>query len=68
MVPPREAIVTDSINSLDTSSLSELDQIEIAKLRTAYDRGGPKAVADAMSRLVKTQPDLFAWLVKKLTE
>ena len=61
-------MVPDPINSLDTSSLSELDQIEIAKLRTAYDRGGPKAVAKGMARLVKTHPDLFAWLVKNLSE
>jgi hypothetical protein len=64
----REAAVTDPINSLDTSSLSNDDQVEVEKLRAAYDRGGPQAVAEGMARLVKTHPDLFAWLVKKLSE
>ena len=39
-------IVTDPINSIDTSSLSEPDRVEIEKLRAAYDRAGPKAVAE----------------------
>jgi hypothetical protein len=60
--------VTDPINSLDTSSLSELDQIEIEKLRAAYDRGGPKAVAEGMSRLAKSHPDLFSWLIRNLRD
>ena len=46
--------MTDPINSIDISALSELDKIEIEKLRAAYDRGGPKAVAEGMSRLAKT--------------
>ena len=62
------AVVTDPINNLDTSALSECDKCEIEKLRTAYDRGGPKAVAEGMARLVKSHPDLFGWLVKRLTE
>lgn len=63
-----EAVVTDPINSIDTSSLSEADRVEIEKLRTAYDRAGPKAVAEGMSRLAKSHPDLFKWLIKNLTD
>jgi hypothetical protein len=60
--------VTDPINSLDLSSLSAHDKIEIEKLRTAYDRAGPKGVAEAMAQLAQTKPDLFGWLLKKLTK
>lgn len=59
---------TDPINTLDVSSLSDIDQIEIEKLKAAYDRAGPTAVAQGMVRLAKTRPSLFGWLVKKLTE
>ena len=68
VTPREETVVTDPINSIDTSSLSESDKIEIEKLRTAYDRGGPKAVAAGMAQLVKTHPNLFAWLIKQLTD
>jgi hypothetical protein len=60
--------VTDPINSVDLSSLSADDKIEIEKLRAAYDRAGPKAVAEAMAQLAETKPDLFGGLLKKLTE
>ena len=61
-------MLTDPINTLDVSSLSDSDQVEIAKLRAAYDRAGPKAVADGIARLAKPTPGLFGWLIKKLTE
>lgn len=61
----KRVLLTDPINTLDTSSLSDRDQIEIAKLRTTYDRAGPTAVAHAMARLAKTRPELFGWLVKQ---
>jgi hypothetical protein len=60
--------VTDPINSVDLSSLSADDKIEIEKLRTSHDRAGPRAVAEAMAHLAQTKPDLFGWLLKKLTE
>jgi hypothetical protein len=41
--------VTDPINRVDLSSLSANDKIEIEKLRAAYDRAGPKGVAEAMA-------------------
>ena len=66
VVPSREAIVTDPINSLDTSSLSERDRLEIEKLRAAYDRAGPRAVAEGMARLAETHPDLLMWLIGNL--
>jgi hypothetical protein len=52
---------------VDLSSLSADDKIEIEKLRTSHDRAGPRAVAEAMARLAQTKPDLFGWLLKKLT-
>lgn len=64
----KKVLLTDPINTLDVSSLSDRDQIEIAKLRTAYDRAGPTAVAHGIVRLAKTRPELFGWLVKQLTE
>ena len=64
----KKVLLTDPINTLDVSSLSDVDQLEIAKLRTAYDRAGPTAVADGMARLASTRPELFGWLVKQLTE
>jgi hypothetical protein len=64
----RDLIVTDPINSIDTSSLSEPDKIEIEKLRAAYDRAGPKAVAEGMSRLAKSHPELFNWLIRNLRD
>ena len=63
-----KAIVTDPINSLDTASLSDLPQIEVAKLRAAYDRAGPKAVAEGMSHLSESHPDLFKWLIRNLRD
>lgn len=70
--PSRPGVGSDSltgpINSLDTSALSDVDRIEIEQLQAAYDRAGPKAVAKGMARLAKTRPELFGWLVKKLTE
>ena len=63
-----ETIVTDPIQTLDLSSLSALDRLEIEKLRTAYDRAGPPAVAEGMARLAKTHPQLFGWLLKQLTQ
>jgi hypothetical protein len=60
--------VTDPINRVDLSSLSAHDKIEIEKLRAAYDRAGPKGVAEAMAHMAQTKPDLFGWLLKKLTE
>jgi hypothetical protein len=63
-----KVFLTDPINTLDVSSLSALDQTEIAKLRSAYDRARPKAVAQGMARPASTRPDLFGWLVKQLTE
>ena len=64
----KTVLLTDPINTLDASSLSASDQIEIAKLRSAYDRAGPKAVAQGMAHLAKTRPELFGWLVKQLIE
>jgi hypothetical protein len=64
----KKVLLTDPINTLDVSSLSAADQLEIAKLRTAYDRAGPKAVVHGIARLAKTRPDLFGWLLKQLTE
>ena len=64
----KKVLLTDPINTLDVSSLSILDQIEIAKLRTAYDRAGPTAVVHGMARLAKTRPKLFGWLVRQLIE
>ena len=60
--------VTDPINNVDLSSLLASDKLEIERLRAAYDRAGPRAVAEGMATLAQTKPDLFAWLVKKLTE
>jgi hypothetical protein len=42
--------MTDPINSIDASSLPELDRVEIERLRAAYDRGGPGAVAKGMAQ------------------
>ncbi len=64
----KKVLLTDPINTIDASSLSDGDQVEIAKLRTAYDRAGPSAVAEGIAQLASTRPDLFGWLVKKLTE
>jgi len=64
----KRVLLTDPINTLDVSLLSATDQLEIAQLQSAYDRAGPKAVADGMARLAKTRPELFGWLVKQLTE
>jgi hypothetical protein len=60
--------MTDPINSIDASSLPELDRVEIERLRAAYDRGGPGAVAKGMAQLAKSRPDLFDWLLRKLAE
>jgi len=60
--------VPDPIHTVDLSSLSALDKIEVDRLRAAYDRAGPRGVADGMADLAKTHPELFGWLVKKLTE
>ncbi len=64
----KRVLLTDPINTLDVSLLSATDQLEIAQLQTAYDRAGPKAVAEGMARLASTRPELFGWLVKNLTE
>ena len=64
----KKVLLTDPINTLDMSSLSDRDQLEIAKLRTAYDRAGPQAVAEGMAKLARTNPDLFGWLIKNLIE
>ena len=64
----RNLSVTDPINNLDLATLSAIDRIEIEKLRAAYDRGGAVAVAEGMAVLAKTRPELFGWLLKKLTE
>lgn len=60
--------MTDPINTLDLASLSVPERLEIEKLRSAYDRAGPKGVADGMARLAKTHPELFGWLLKQLSE
>jgi hypothetical protein len=60
--------VTDPINRLDLSSLSPPDKLQIEILQSAYDRAGPPAVAEGMSKLAKTHPELFGWLVQKLIE
>lgn len=60
--------MTDPINSIDASSLPEPDRVEIERLRAAYDRGGPGAVAEAMAQLAKTRPELFDWLLRRLVE
>jgi len=64
----RKVQLTDPINRLDVSSLSPHDKQQIEMLRGAYDRAGPPAVAEAMAKLAKSHPDLFAWLVQKLIE
>jgi hypothetical protein len=68
VLPPLDVIVSYPINSIDTSSLSEPDRVEIEKLRAAYDRAGPKAVAEGMSRLAKSHPELFSWLIRNLRD
>ena len=60
--------MTDPIHRIDLSSLCEPDRLEIEQLRAAYDHGGPKAVAGGMARLVKTRPELFGWLLRKLAD
>jgi hypothetical protein len=60
--------MTDPINNIDASSLSEADRVEIERLRAAYDRGGPRAVAGGIANLAKNRPDLFDWLLRKLAE
>ena len=60
--------MSDPIQNLDLSTLSEMDKLQVEKLRAAYDRAGPRGVAEGMAELAKTQPDLFGWLLKRLTE
>lgn len=64
----RKVLLTDPINRLDVSSLSPLDTLQIEMLKSAYDRAGPEAVAEAMVKLAKSHPKLFDWLVKKLID
>ena len=60
--------MTDPINRLDASLLSDRDKIQLEQLQAAYDRGGPKAVAEGMSRLAKSHPRLFSWLIENLKD
>jgi hypothetical protein len=63
---PQETIMTDPINTIDTSSLSVHDRVEIEQLRAAYDRAGPRAVAEGLASLAITDFDLLMWLVRNL--
>ncbi len=64
----KNAYLTDPINMLDLSSLSPIDKLQIEMLKSAYDRGGPEAVAGGMVKLAKSHPVLFNWLVQRLIE
>ncbi len=61
-------VVPDPIHTVDLSSLADSDKLEVEKLRAAYDRAGPRGVAEGMAKLTKTHPELFGWLLRKLTE
>ena len=60
--------MADFIKSLDLSELKATDRMEIETLKAAYDRAGPKAIAEGMVQLAKRRPDLFRWLLAKLSE
>jgi hypothetical protein len=64
----RKVVLTDPINRLDLSSLSDIDKLQIEMLQAAYDRAGSQAVAKGMARLARTHPELFGWLVQQLIE
>lgn len=62
----RKFQLTDPINRLDLTPLSPEDRLRIEMLQSAYDRGGPPAVAEGMAALARSNEKLFGWLVTAL--